>query len=68
MPTADTALDFAHAEYDGKGNYPPSGYGTKIKTSWKITHGGRTYRIYATCVSNAASHWIEVKGRRIFVR
>jgi len=40
------------------------GYGTKITTDYKVRiQGYGTYRIYATCVSNCASHWIKVSGR-----
>ena len=54
--------------YDGKGKYPPSGYGLKIRTSYQIPYNGNFYRVYATCVSNSPSHWIESKGKQIFIR
>lgn len=44
-----------------------SGYGRKLTTSHKIHYEGKLYRIYATCFSNAASHWFTVKGKRIYV-
>jgi hypothetical protein len=44
------------------------GYGSKITTDYKIDHNGRTYRVYATCYSNAASHWILYEGAKIFIR
>ena len=36
------------------------GYGSKITTDWVVMFPGssRKYRVYATCWSNAASHWI----------
>lgn len=45
-----------------------SGYGKKLTTRYKITHRGRLYRIYATCYSNAASHYIIVKGKNLYLR
>ncbi len=44
------------------------GYGRKIRTIWKIPHEGKLYRVYATCVSNCASHWIFAKGEKLFIR
>jgi hypothetical protein len=44
-----------------------TGYGSKITTDYKVEYEGRLYRVYATCFSNAASHWILVKGEKIFV-
>lgn len=54
--------------YDGKGNYPPSGYGLKIKSSYQIPYNGRLRRVYHTCVSNAPSAWIASEGKQIFIR
>ena len=45
-----------------------TGYGRKITTIWKIPHNGRLYRVYATCFSNCASHWIMSKGEQLHVR
>src|SRR5437868_7714124 len=42
-----------------------SGYGARLTTDKKINYGGRLYRLYATCYSNAASVWFTVKGVRI---
>jgi hypothetical protein len=44
-----------------------SGYGRKLTTSHKISYNGKLYRIYATCISNVASLWFTVKGKRIYV-
>jgi len=44
-----------------------SGYGSKLATRWKIHFEGKLWRIYATCFSNAVSHWFTVKGRTIYV-
>ena len=44
------------------------GYGRKIRTSWKVKHEGKLYRVYATCVSNCASLWILTKGEKLFIR
>lgn len=44
-----------------------SGYGRKLTSSRKISYNGKAYRLYATCYSNAASHWFTCKGQRIYV-
>lgn len=44
-----------------------SGYGSKLTSSYKIRFGGRDYRLYVTCYSNAGSTWFTVKGRKIFI-
>lgn len=44
-----------------------SGYGRKLTTHWKIRFNGRDYRVYATCISNAASHWFTANGRKIWI-
>ena len=36
-----------------------SGYGLRLTTSYKVPYKGRLYRVYASCVSNVASHWIK---------
>ena len=45
-----------------------TGYGAKITTIWKIPHLDRLYRVYATCFSNCASHWILANGEKLHVR
>ena len=43
------------------------GYGSKIATPYKVSFplgGKRKYRVYATCYSNVASHWIMIEGRK----
>ena len=45
-----------------------SGYGRRLTTRYKIPHGGRLYRVYATCFSNVASFWIRSKGHKLHVR
>jgi len=44
------------------------GYGSKITTIYKVPFNGRLYRVYATCFSNVASHWILSKGKKLFIR
>lgn len=44
-----------------------TGYGSKLVTEWMISYCGKLYRVYATCYSNAASHWFVAKGRKIFI-
>lgn len=44
------------------------GYGQKITTIYKVPFNGRLYRVYATCFSNVASHWILSKGEKLFIR
>jgi hypothetical protein len=44
-----------------------SGYGAKLVTRYKICFERRTYRVYATCYSNSASHWFVVRGTKIFI-
>ena len=48
-----------------------SGYGAKIATDTmvqvvQIPRNNRWYRVYCTCFSNVASHWIMVKGKRMY--
>lgn len=45
-----------------------TGYGLKLTTPYKARYKGRLYRVYSTCVSNAASHWIVSKGQKIHLR
>lgn len=44
-----------------------SGYGLKLTTRYKIEYRGRLYRIYASCVSNVASHFIMVQGEKLYL-
>jgi hypothetical protein len=44
-----------------------TGYGAKLTTAWKINYCGKLYRVYATCYSNAASHWFTAKKERIYI-
>lgn len=44
-----------------------SGYGRRLNTGKMIHYGGRLYRLYATCYSNAASVWFKTRGRTIWV-
>jgi hypothetical protein len=41
------------------------GYGKKITTDREVQYKGRWYRVYATCFSNAASHWIMVNKQKL---
>lgn len=44
-------------------------YGRKITTDHKVKlPNGKLYRVYATCYSNAASHWVIVGGKKLFLR
>jgi hypothetical protein len=45
-----------------------TGYGLRLTSPWKVNHNGRLYRIYVSCVSNAASGWIKCNGKKIFIR
>ena len=42
-----------------------SGYGQKITTDYMVEINSTLYRVYATCWSNAASHWIRCKGETL---
>ncbi len=45
------------------------GYGKKITTHKMVKFpSGKVSRIYATCFSNAASHWILQSGQKVFLR
>ena len=44
------------------------GYGEKIPCPYMIRFGTRLYRVYAICWSNCASHYIQIKGLRYFLR
>jgi len=45
-----------------------TGYGRKLTTRHQALYNGRWYRVYATCLSNVASHWIMSKGKRLYLR
>jgi hypothetical protein len=47
----------------------PSGYGRKIACPYKIRLEGKGpwRRVYAVCFSNAASHYIIVKGQSYYL-
>ena len=45
-----------------------TGYGLHLTTHRKALYNGRWYRVYAACVSNVASHWIETKGKRLYLQ
>jgi hypothetical protein len=44
-----------------------TGYHAKQATSYMCQYNGRKYRVYSTCYGNAASLWIMVKGKKLFV-
>lgn len=46
------------------------GYGRKITTEIMLRFEGesRKYRVYATCFSNVASHWVIRKGVKLWLR
>jgi len=68
--------DLIHSPVQGKvtawGRFLPGqgmdGYGSKITTDHQIEHGGKKYRVFATCFSNVASNWVLIKGEKFFVR
>ena len=37
-------------------------YGQKLRTDYAVRIGSDLHRVYATCFSNAASHWISKGG------
>jgi hypothetical protein len=43
------------------------GYGSKIVTDHQVLIDNVWYRVYATCYSNVASHWVIVRGRKLFL-
>ena len=56
---------------DGLGHAPgqgADGYGRKITTDYVAQINGRTYRVYAICFSNAASHYVTYKGEKLFLK
>lgn len=47
------------------------GYGSKIGTDYMIRlkgKGERWRRVYAICYSNSASHYVIIKGERLYCR
>lgn len=44
-----------------------SGYGLHLTTSQQAQYNGKWYRVYAACISNVASFWIETKGQRLYL-
>jgi len=48
----------------------PTGYGAKITSDIVLQFDGETHRwrVYATCYSNAASHWILRKKVRLYLK
>jgi hypothetical protein len=44
-----------------------SGYGRRLTLATQALHDGRWYRVYAMCMSNAATCWIETEGRRLYL-
>ncbi len=51
-------------QMEGEGRNPyRTGYGNRIKSPYVVEHiSGRKYRVYSMCHSNAASHYITIKG------
>lgn len=41
-----------------------TGYGSKLTSPYKVRFLGRWYRVYYTCYSNVASHWIVARGEK----
>lgn len=44
------------------------GSGRKITTDYVAQINGLTYRVYAICFSNAASHYVIYKGEKLFLK
>lgn len=51
--------------YPGQGS---DGYGMKISTDYLAKVNDKTYRVYATCISNLPSLWIKVANEQFFIR
>jgi hypothetical protein len=50
-------------------NRSETGYGPKIPSRYRVKcSDNRTRRIYAVCYSNAASHYVIVNGRALYIR
>lgn len=46
-----------------------TGYGKKLATNKVVKlPNGVSRRVYATCYSNAASHWIILHGKKLFLK
>ena len=45
----------------------PTGYGPKLRTTWKVIHDKKLKRIYAACFSNVSTLYIMSKGERVIV-
>jgi hypothetical protein len=56
-----------HVNPYGRGS---DGYGRKIATQYKVRLDGfgPWRRVYATCFSNCASHWVVVRGKAYNLR
>tara|TARA_R110002020_G_scaffold308903_1_gene524475 strand:+ start:456 stop:731 length:276 start_codon:yes stop_codon:yes gene_type:complete len=65
LPNDTELLDFPLWWHKRGLQQTASGYGLKLTTRYKVRHNGRLWRVYATCISNAASHWILVKGQKL---
>jgi len=44
-----------------------SGYGARLRSTYKIHFEGKLRRIYHTCYGNASSAWIKVRGVKVFI-
>ena len=65
---ASTELKDAPLRWHTQGlSQTATGYGLHLTTHHKALYNGRWYRVYAACISNVASHWIETKGRRLYL-
>lgn len=42
-----------------------TGYGAKLATGWTLLYEGCRRRVYAACYSDAATHYILVKGKKV---
>ena len=58
--------------YENTGKNPVSrsvsGYGSKLPTQFLVFDGRYLRRVYAICWSNCASHYVIVKGERLFIQ
>lgn len=68
VPYLPAAKILAARRTEAPRNPSVSGYGNRIPTDLLLTLAtGRERRVYAICYSNVASHYINVKGERLFI-
>ena len=72
-------IQYANIDINKEGVYSPlrhhrlgltetaTGYGSKLRTPYVVRYEGRTRRVYAICYGNAASMYIVVNKRQLFI-